>query len=79
MGTNRHFDLDIGGKFVDQKIYRAMIGSLIHLCASRSNICIRAIKRILRYLGQTPNFGLWYPKGPKFDLIRYSDVDYARC
>jgi hypothetical protein len=54
-----------------------MIGSLIHLCASRSDICIRAIKRILRYLVQTPDFGLWYPKGSKFDLIIYSDVDYA--
>jgi hypothetical protein len=27
----------------------------------------------------TPNFGLWYPKGSNFDLIGYSDVDYARC
>ena len=27
-----------------------------------------AIKRILRYLVHTPNIGLWYPKGSKFDL-----------
>jgi hypothetical protein len=56
-----------------------MIGSLIHLCASRSDICIRAIKRILRYLVQTLDLGLWYSKGSKFDLIRYSYVNYARC
>jgi hypothetical protein len=34
MGTNGHLDLDTGGKFVDQKIYRSMIGSLLYLCAS---------------------------------------------
>jgi hypothetical protein len=34
MGTNGHLDLDMGGKFVDQKLYRLMIGSLLYLCAS---------------------------------------------
>ncbi|XP_066320267.1 secreted RxLR effector protein 161-like [Miscanthus floridulus] len=38
-----------------------------------------AIKRILRYLVHTPNLGLWYPKGSKFDLLGYSDSDYAGC
>jgi hypothetical protein len=28
MGTNSHLDLDMGGKSVDQKVYRSMIGSL---------------------------------------------------
>jgi hypothetical protein len=27
MGTNGHLDLDTGGKSVDQKVYRSMIGS----------------------------------------------------
>jgi hypothetical protein len=40
---------------------------------------LRVVKRILRYLVHTPNFGLWYPKESTFDLIRYSDVDYAGC
>ena len=39
----------------------------------------RAVKRILRYLVHTPNLGLWYPKGAYFDLIGYSDADYAGC
>jgi hypothetical protein len=26
-----------------------------------------AVKRILRYLVHTPNLGLWYPKGSKFN------------
>jgi hypothetical protein len=38
-----------------------------------------AVKRILRYLVHTPCFGIWYPKGSTFDLIRYSDSDYAEC
>jgi hypothetical protein len=74
MGTNGHLDLDTGGKSVDQKVYRSMIGSLLYLCASRPDImlsvCIArfqadpkeahltAVKRILRYLVHTPKFGL---------------------
>ena len=38
-----------------------------------------AVKRILRYLVHTPNLGLWYPKGSRFDLLGYSDSDYAGC
>jgi hypothetical protein len=38
-----------------------------------------AVKRILRYLVHTPNLGLWYPKGSKFNLLGYSDSDYAGC
>ena len=38
-----------------------------------------AVKRILRYLILTPNLDLWYPKGSTFDLLGYSDSDYAGC
>jgi hypothetical protein len=38
-----------------------------------------AVKRILRYLRQTPNLSLWYPKGAQFILIGYSDSDYVSC
>ena len=96
MGTDGHTDLNKGGKSVDQKAYRSMIGSLLYLCASRPDImlsvcmCARfqsdpkechlvAVKRILRYLVATPCFGIWYPKGSTFDLIGYSDSDYAGC
>jgi hypothetical protein len=37
------------------------------------------MKIIMRYLVYTPKFGLWYPKGSTFDLIGYSDADYAGC
>jgi hypothetical protein len=40
---------------------------------------LMAVKRILRYLVSTPCFGIWYPKGSTFDLIGYSDFDYAGC
>jgi hypothetical protein len=40
---------------------------------------LSAVKRILRYLKHTPSVGLWYPKGATFELIGYSDSDYAGC
>jgi hypothetical protein len=33
----------------------------------------------LRYLVYTPKFGLWYLRGFTFDLIGYSDADWAGC
>ncbi|GKU87574.1 hypothetical protein SLEP1_g1955 [Rubroshorea leprosula] len=36
-----------------------------------------ALKRIFRYLIGTQNLGLWYPKGMNFDLIGFSDADFA--
>jgi hypothetical protein len=47
--------------------------------ASPREIHLKAAKRILRYLKNTPNVGLWYPKGAQFELIGYSDSDYAGC
>jgi hypothetical protein len=40
MGMNERLDVDIGGKFVDQKVYRSMIESLLYLCASRLDIML---------------------------------------
>jgi hypothetical protein len=40
---------------------------------------LKVTKRILRYLKHTQNVSSWYPKGTKFELIRYSDSDYAGC
>ncbi|XP_017428726.1 uncharacterized mitochondrial protein AtMg00810-like [Vigna angularis] len=38
MATNCYLDLDEAGKVVEQKMYRGMIGSLLYLTASRSDI-----------------------------------------
>nr|GEV35468.1 hypothetical protein [Tanacetum cinerariifolium] len=35
------------------------------------------VKRIFRYLKVKPYLGLWYPKDSPFDLVVYSDSDYA--
>ena len=40
---------------------------------------LNATKRILKYLKSTQNVGLWYPKDSPFELIGYSDADFAGC
>ncbi|GJR69616.1 uncharacterized mitochondrial protein-like protein [Tanacetum coccineum] len=36
-----------------------------------------AVRRIFRYLKGQPKLGLWYPKDYPFDLVAYTDSDYA--
>jgi hypothetical protein len=96
MGTNDNLDSDASGNMVDQKLYQSMIGSLLYVTASRSDVMfsvcmcarfqaslreshLKATKRILRYLKHTQNVSLCYPKGAKFELIGYSDLDYVGC
>nr|GEV22485.1 hypothetical protein [Tanacetum cinerariifolium] len=38
---------------------------------------LHAVKRIFRYLKGKPHLGLWCPKDSPFDLVAYSDSDYA--
>ncbi|MBN8138635.1 hypothetical protein J0J21_23190, partial [Vibrio vulnificus] len=38
-----------------------------------------SVKRILRYLRGTIELGIWYPKFTSFDLIGYTDADFAGC
>nr|GEV08154.1 uncharacterized mitochondrial protein AtMg00810-like [Tanacetum cinerariifolium] len=38
---------------------------------------LHEVKRIFRYLKGKPYLGLWYPKDLPFDLVAYSDSDYA--
>nr|GEX73174.1 reverse transcriptase domain-containing protein [Tanacetum cinerariifolium] len=38
---------------------------------------LHVVKRIFRYLKGKPHLGLWYPKYSPFDLVAYSDSDYA--
>ncbi|GJZ38128.1 hypothetical protein Tco_0584319, partial [Tanacetum coccineum] len=40
---------------------------------------LHAVKRIFRYLKCKPKLGLWYPKDFLFDLVAYTDSDYARA
>jgi hypothetical protein len=53
------------------------------VCAcARFQVCpkeshLNAVKRIFRCLRHQPKLGLWYPKDSPFDLVAYSDSDYA--
>ncbi|GJT40871.1 retrovirus-related pol polyprotein from transposon TNT 1-94 [Tanacetum coccineum] len=38
---------------------------------------LHAVKRIFRYLKGQPKLGIWYPKDSPFDLVAYTDSDYA--
>ena len=38
---------------------------------------LNAIKRIFKYLSGSLHIGHWYPKNSSFDLISYSDADFA--
>ncbi|GKF71898.1 hypothetical protein Tco_0208012, partial [Tanacetum coccineum] len=40
---------------------------------------LHAVKRIFRYLKGQPKLGIWYLKHSPFDLVAYTDSDYARA
>nr|GEW22643.1 hypothetical protein [Tanacetum cinerariifolium] len=40
---------------------------------------LTAVKRIFRYLKDTINMGLWYPKDTGFELTAFSDSDHEGC
>ncbi|GJY09879.1 putative ribonuclease H-like domain-containing protein [Tanacetum coccineum] len=68
METQNPLLKDEDGEEVDVHLYRSMIGSLMYLTSSRPNII---------YLKGQPKLGLWYPKDLPFDLVAYTDSDYA--
>jgi hypothetical protein len=63
--------------------FRPDIMLSVCMCARfqvNSNEChLMAVKRILRYLVYTSYLGLRYPKVSTFNLLAYSDSDYAGC
>ncbi|GKC70609.1 putative ribonuclease H-like domain-containing protein [Tanacetum coccineum] len=68
MDTDKPLLKDLDGDDVDVHLYRSMIGSLMYLTSSRPDIM---------YLKGQPKLGLWYPRDSSFDLVAYSDSDYA--
>ncbi|GJW16337.1 uncharacterized mitochondrial protein-like protein [Tanacetum coccineum] len=68
METSNPLLKDAEAEDVDVHLYRSMIGSLMHLTASRPDII---------YLKGQPKLVLWYPKDSLFDLEAYTDSDYA--
>nr|GEW17844.1 hypothetical protein [Tanacetum cinerariifolium] len=65
-------NLDQNGSLVDATKYRSMI-------AKPTEKHLKEVKRIFRYLWRTFNMGLWYTKDTGFELIGFSDADYAGC
>nr|GEU93654.1 hypothetical protein [Tanacetum cinerariifolium] len=78
---------------VDSTTYRAMIGSLLYLTASRPDImfsvclCARFQEdpktsnleavNIFLYIKGTTHLGLWYPKGTVIEIVVYSNSNHA--
>ena len=46
-------------------------------CPKKSHLL--DVKRIFRYLKDTPSLGLWYPKSSSFALHAYSVADFGGC
>ncbi|GJT29878.1 uncharacterized mitochondrial protein-like protein [Tanacetum coccineum] len=67
METQKPLLKDEDGKEVDVHLYRSMIGSLMYLTSSRPDIMF-AVCACARYQ---------YPKDSPFDLVLYTDSDYA--
>nr|GEZ58846.1 uncharacterized mitochondrial protein AtMg00810-like [Tanacetum cinerariifolium] len=69
METQKLLLKDEDGEEMDVHMYRYQVNPKVsHL---------HAVKKIFRYLKGQPKSGLWYPKDSLFDLVAYTDSDYA--
>jgi hypothetical protein len=71
------------GSLLYLTVTRPDIQFLVCMCA-RFQVSPRtshrqAVKRIFRYLRQTPDFGLWYSASSSLALHGFSDADFAGC
>ncbi|GJS19608.1 putative ribonuclease H-like domain-containing protein [Tanacetum coccineum] len=67
METHKPLLKDADGKDVDEHIFQV----------NPKSSHLHAVKRIFRYLKGQPKSGLWYPKDSPFDLVAYTNSDYA--
>ena len=56
-------------------MYSVCLCARFQACPKESHL--NAVKRISRYLKDTIDIGLWYPKCDNFELICYSDADFG--
>lgn len=52
------------------------VGMVARFSANKKENHMMAIKRIMRYLKDTEDYGLWYKKGGTFKLKAFIDVDW---
>ena len=52
-------------------------GIIVIFCTNPRENHMMAIKRIMRYLKSTQDYGLWYKKGGNFELKSFTDADLA--
>ena len=53
-----------------------VVGLVSRFQSSPKQTHVIAVKRILRYLKGTMDYGLWYPKRNNFTLKEFTDVDW---
>ena len=58
-------------------MYSVCLCDRFQSCPKESHLGV--VKQILRYLKGTMYIGLWYPKSDNFELIGFSDADFAGC
>ena len=51
------------------------VGQVARFQATPKETHVLEIKRIFRNLKGTTEFGIWYPKGNKLNLVAYTDAD----
>ena len=56
-------------------MYSVCLCDRFQSCLKESHLGV--VKQILRYLKETMYIGLWYPKSDNFELIGFSDADFA--
>jgi hypothetical protein len=52
------------------------VGQVVIFQATPKETHVMEVKRIFRYLKETKDFGLWYPKGNELSLVAYTDADW---
>lgn len=53
------------------------VSLLSRFMSSPTKIHMQAVKKVLRYLKGTTDFGIWYNKGGKGEILVYTDSDFA--